>query len=437
MTSSNRKLKRPGNIATWAIKGQIQGTTSNNRQIYNILQAPVKEFTHVRGVMRNWTNGTSRGSIPDFGGGEGIILAVTQDGTRYIHPVLNGDTSAKSLTNDPTTGWCNLLWNGQKQPICPLADSSFGAFRSSYSFSDWLYMPSVPPTSAGAIYPFLMMSTWSPGTVPTWSSIAVSSSTGMESLLNRGCWVRGYDDFKSTNGFVTNPETATYTPSSGSLASFFPIQEFQFISKQPVVNIMGIGDSMFTGQGDPVGTFINSFYTRACHILRSESNYSVNAMHYGWGATTSAQYVDFGRDAVSIYKPDIVLYGLYTTNDSAPTEAIIDQQFARGMEFANYCTEIGSLCVFVFLTANNLGYTATQDDRRKRLINLAKNSGIPVFDLVPFTSNNNTPAGILPGFAADTVHLSAAGYEAAARGLAPMLAALIDENFNNVRILPQ
>jgi lysophospholipase L1-like esterase len=328
-----------------------------------------------------------------------MIVAVTNTSANKIEPSV-GNTK----TNNPTTGWVDVRFSGALTGALPPFIS--GNVRvPATMWSDWVDLPSIPPTDGASTTPYLMWRTkfdnpftfWAQGTTRT--TIAYPANF-FDNYFNFG------------NDRTVNPEngtaanTTTYQDSTG-------IHAIEFDTGIVVHRILCVGDSITQGVGDNTqGNSMGSWVPKAETLARASGSL-LNFMNYGQGSCPSDAFAAFGRQAVTDHLPTVAMYSVWTPNDSIPDATNTLTAYNRAMDFAAHCRSYGVQPVFAFLAPND-GYILAADNFRKALITKCKATDIPVVDMTPAVGDGASPERFIAGRKNDNTHPNATGYQAMA-----------------------
>lgn len=366
--------------------------------------APCDNFTEVRFLLKN-----AEGVAPTCK----IIAAVTNNLTNRITPSVGG-----TKTNDPTTGWCDVLQGGSTTITLP-AFTTGDTRNPNGVWTDWLKLPSIAPTDGVSTRPYLLWRTKFSGPFTYWAQGSTRTTTAYPANFMDQYYNFGADRTVNPEN-ATNVNTTTYQDSGGVFA-------VEFRSAKRVLKVLCVGDSITQGVGDnSVGNSMGSWVPKA-ETIAQNLGLPLNFLNYGQGGCPSVSYLAFGKQAVTNHLPAIAMYSVWTPNDSIPDATNIVTAYNRAIEFATHCLTNDCLPVFTFLAPND-GYILAADNFRKQLITQIKAQGFFVVDMTPAVGDGASPERFIAGRKNDNTHPNAAGYTAMSEICIARLSELIGFN---------
>ena len=328
-------------------------------------------------------------------------------------------TSGTTVNPQPTGGtWVGVTWAGLASVVIP---PRISVNRPSVTYSDWIYVSSVARSDGGVhAQPYLYLRAFNAtgsksGLVgsTTNPNVGGRSSWGVSSALNRGrlhITSSSVGDFSSANQGGMGDD-------GGTFSSF--VYEFECLHSVPSMSVLAIGDSIMQGDGASITGAGYSF--RACADLSTVAQ-PVILQNHGWSNMTTDNFVDRLQDLMSSgCRPSVVVFALWSPNDGAPTQALIDRAWANGMRILTLCRQYGSIPCMVGPTPR--GYSGASEAYRQVLLSRFRafnaSSGAPMYKLdadgiLASVSGGNA---IAAAFSSDSIHPNDAGNDALAAGL--------------------
>jgi lysophospholipase L1-like esterase len=375
-----------------------------------ILKAPCSDFTHVRLIFANQES--TPGAITD------IAVAVTTSNTDTVTP-----TTGNTLTNDGSTGWVRGTFNGNNGVTLPTA--GIDANNPGTLASDWIPINSIAPTD-GSSLPYIMARVIYSNTFSYLFQGLDASTTDN----TKASYMETYHTGGSVNA-ISDPTQLSNTNKTSDSAT--PFYAFEFLSSQHCIRTVCIGDSItngFSGSNLTAGG-----WWQQAQDLFIANGYPINLFQSAIGGTTTSQYSTFGKLNITQHQPAVALYSLISPNDN-PSGAysgglstkLMNAQYQRALDFANYCRSNSVLPVFTILTPNN-SYSAADDAFRLAVIAKAKAASIPVIDLTPAIATTGSPQQFISGLNSDAVHPNSSGYAVMASNFVSQYLALLSQSF--------
>jgi len=376
----------------------------------SILKAPCPDFTHVRLIFANQE--ATPGIITD------IAVAVTTSNTDTVTP-----TTGNTLTNDGTTGWVRGTFSGSNGVTLPAAGVDVN--NPGVLTSDWIPLNSISPVD-GSSLPYLMARVVYSN---TFSYLYQGMDTSTKDT-SKVAYMETYHTGGSVNA-ITDPTQLTTV--NKTVDSATPFYAFEFLSSKHCIRTACVGDSITAGYSGSNLT-AGGWWQLAQDILIT-GGYPINLFQAAVGGTTTTQYSAFGKSNINQHQPAVALYSLISPNDN-PSGAysgglstkLMNTQYQRALDFANYCRSNSVLPVFVVLTPNN-SYSTADDAFRIAVIARAKAASIPVIDLTPAVATSSNPQQYSSGLSADAVHPNSAGYSAMAASFVTQYLSLLGQSF--------
>jgi hypothetical protein len=328
-------------------------------------------------------------------------------------------TTGTTVNSNPTGGtWAGVTWNGATSIAIP---ARLAANRPSITYSDWIYISSVARSDGGSYaQPYLYLRAYNAtgpksGLIGSTANPNTGSRTNwsVASALNRGrlhITSSAVGDFSSTN-------QAGMTDDSGNFSSF--VYEFECMSSVPTMPVMAMGDSIM--QGDSASIVGAGYTFRACADLSTVTK-PVICQNYGFSNMTTDNFVSRLQDAFTAgARPSVVVFALWSPNDGAPTQALIDRAWANGMRLLTLCRQYGAIPVMVGPTPR--GYSGANETFRQALLTRFRAfTAVPSAPFYKLDADGilvSTPGGnaIAGSFSADSIHPNDAGNDALVAGL--------------------
>lgn len=407
--ANQRFLGNFNNIWTrhWTGPALVAGNTGFAAYQCGFAVAPCPDFNQVRFLFKN-----IEATPPSV---SKMIVAVTGSSLDRITPSVGS-----GKTNDPATGWVDVTFSGSTSSALP-AFTSGDVRVPATMWSDWITLPSVPPSDGLSTKPYIM-----------WRSKMSAAFTYWGQGTTRTQLSRPETFFDQYVSFATDP-IATPTNATAANTTLYsdasPIFAIEFRSSQRVAKVLCIGDSITQGVGDnSAGNSMGSWVPK-CEALCRASSIPMNFINYGQGGAPTVSYLAFGKQAVTDHLPTIAMYSVFSPNDSIPTAANTLTAYNRAMDFANHCFANNTLPIFTFLAPND-GYVTNADVYRRILRDRIKDTGIMCIDLTPAVGNGGAPERFLAGLKNDNTHPNAAGYLAMANLNISLLTPLLQANIS-------
>lgn len=220
---------------------------------------------------------------------------------------------------------------------------------------------------------------------------------------------------KQAGDQITAPTGFTAT----STNSFSAIAGIQYRSRGVVRTITAFGDSIMYGAKATASG--DAFWAKAIRALKV-AGVKVEACNMARGGQTTQQYYPRVANTLILIKPDVVIYGAFSPNDSsgiAPTAATILAQRVELSTVRDDCKVAGALLLPMTGMPKGSGaynvsaYTNAQDDLRKSLNATVR--ALPVYLDLDSVMSNSTATGTASYFAnssviySDFIHPSEAG----------------------------
>jgi lysophospholipase L1-like esterase len=406
MGNFNNIISRRSKQTLSAGDNRINTTTFNT-----IFQCPFKEFTAVRLIYGNLEASTFTvksiiGVSADVGTG-GVSSS-----SKWTLPSNPG-----TITNDGTTGWQAVTYSGSATGTVPLKGTD--TTQPGLLFSDWIPMTSLTPTN-GASRPFLVTRTIVP-TGTTFTNLNHKTDT-INKTYDNSVYC---ETFIASGDFVTTPASF----SGGSNQSVSPVIGVEFMVSSQIIRVLCVGDSITQGVDNTGGVTVDyySWVQKAGDIFYT-ANLPVSLINCGYSGATTTQIAAFGKLAINAHLPNMVFYPPFSPNDGTPTQTLIDTQYRRAMDFANYALSKNVLPVFIFLAPKD--YSSTDDAFRKALIARCKSSGVAVCDMTTASGDGATPERYQTGLNSDATHPNAAGYTVMAPVAVSTILDIINRNMS-------
>jgi len=401
------------NVYTRHIKGGV--TTNGNlfTSTYAALStAPCSDFTHVRVILKN-----KEASPPNV---SGLIIAVTNTATTFAEKVT--PSTGNTITNDGSTGWVQVTFNGATTWALPAAASSTTG-DAGILLTDWMPINSLTPVD-GCPWPYIM------ARIKLDANFSYSGGLGQFSTDNTK--QNYFESFRAVGTDAVTTPSNFGTPSANDANNI--IFGFEFIGPGPTIPVIAIGDSITQGLhssagSDSVDPATLSWVPLAYSHLISDG-LPFNLYNYGFSGANTTTTCAIGKTAVTTHKPAIALYSVYSPNDgsSTLTQAAADSMYARALDFGRHALINNCLPIFMFL-APNANYSSTYDPIRKSLIAKIKSKGFQVRDLTTLIGDGANPERFLSGQNFDTLHPSLTGYTNLSYGLIQELTDIYYQNF--------
>lgn len=368
-----------GSVGTRILGARVVNSAGGLGNTFHVMARLATQFDAIRLVLMNPT------------------VADVVNVTGAITP---GGSTADSLQSGAT--WTPVTWAGGANVTLPLAAD---AQNPNIVLSDWI-------PCKGDSSKLISVRVYVPAagntTCPVTSVVAGIAAT-WATMANRE-WISRYQ----AGDFVTTPASMNTT----TLQDVNAIVGIQYIARGVVYTVMGIGDSGI-GQGDsasPEGRG-DSFWSKACKDLLAEG-YPVEIANCGWAGQTTAQIFTRAQTLLNSIKPQIVVYGLFSPNDGAPSDATDLAMRGRAARIRDIVKLAGAQLVGIpgiprAASSSSSNWTQAQDARRK-LFNAELVRTLPLFSdidaVVANTQNSGTASYFLPGMSDDFIHLTNYGH---------------------------
>jgi|GEM_PF-1909388 len=401
--------KNANNIITIRGKQTLSGgdTRINTTTFNTIFQCPFPRFDAVRLIYGNVETGSATFTVKSVvGASNDVGIGGVSSSKKWTLPINN-----TTITNDGATGWQAVTYaGGSSSGTVPAmgADTS----QPGLLFSDWIYLSSMTPIN-GARRPFLITQT----IVPSSTGTGFTNFNHKTDNRNKSFDTSIYRETYVYTGDSVTANTGTF--SGGSNQAVSPVIGVEFMVSTQVIRVLCVGDSITQGL-DNTNSSSNSWCDYASWVQYAndyclDNGMPINFINCGFSGATTTQIHDFGKLAIDAHLPDVVFYPPFSPNDvnensaQIPTQVLIDQQWRRALNFANYALSKGVLPVFTFLAPKD--YSATDDAFRIQLKNRAINCGFAVCDMTQASGDGGTPERYKTGFNSDATHPNVTGYQ--------------------------
>lgn len=410
----------------------INHNTTNPR---NVDKAIVTEVNNVSFLVKSSKRSTTACQKTFCGGGTAVSSGLTIINqipsaqpfyaVQLVYANWSGSTitlNAAKVSSSPThqndgtaLTWANVTFSGATSGTVPAAVSGSGNdIVPGMLVSDVIPLTSVARTDDVTKQPLLQVRTYSSG-----ASSAIS--IGATDIA----------DFNAA-GAITGAQWAARIPAGDlvtTITAFQPLEAGTWISPATVkffyssegFTVATVGDSLTRGQASTAGA--TGWPTRL-QQLQPISNTKTTVTNFGWSGQLHATSMAIGRQIVSGIKPNALVFFAWSPNDTAATDAIMNNTWARTLEMIEVCRQ-NNIIPIVCTSGPVNAYTAPQDARIK-----AQNARVRLLPniVVDFASVLEDPTDItkiLPAYnSGDGLHYNDAGYQAMANLSASILSQL-------------
>ena len=317
--------------------------------------------------------------------------------------------TAVAGTVAPTGAWVAVTFGGVSNPTIP---ARLGVNRPSITVSDVIYFSTVTRTD-GYDQPYIFLRGYNAtgpksGFVGTTAELGSRANWGSPTALNRG---RIKWSASSVGNFVSSNQ-AGMSDDAGAFGSF--CFEVQPIYSVPVLSIMGIGDSIISGDGASITG--SGYGFRACADISTIAR-PVSWTNYGFSSMATANFVSRLTDAIAAgFRPSVLVVPSFSPNDGAPTQAVIDACKANLIQMLELCRANNITPIIV--TPAPRSYAAPEEAFRQSLCAWVRGlHGRIILDadkILAATPGGNAQAAALSN---DQLHPNDAGNDALSLGL--------------------
>jgi len=288
-----------------------------------------------------------------------------------------------------------------------------GSQLKSYTFSDWIRVPTVPPTRGGEMrYVQVRTLFEGPGRI-------------MWAAGDRAAWVAASRG-RAAHGFVCNGDATRgaepVVPAGADL--FIAPAAIQYYGRVPGSTVLAVGDSIVSGY--MTSGNLNGWAHQACAAL-SSATFPVILCNSGWAGQASPEFYLRGLADIEAFRPQVVTINVMSTNDGLLTAPMLDIAWSRAMDLAQFALMRGAVPVLVGPTPYNL---LPPDAERHRLSIVARlNSVVEAGSLLGVDMDTAVATGDPPAQrhwrpefdCGDGLHPNDAGAAAMARAIVPVL----------------
>lgn len=378
-----------GAMRTMVPNSQGSGAASANVTTYSGLLALETDYTMVR------------------------LIYSSQDAGGYAIPLVKiSPTGAVGDSMNPTDGtgssnqtlWKTVTWNNGGADTLPQDQTVFGSGTSTFTvpgnagnlsqppryYSDWIRIQSIPRTDGGTL-PLLLIraltdaaGTFRGGNVP-------------QAHWNAFAGTRIINVFFTFNDRVTDPTAVAMT---GATSGTMPCLGVQYFSAVPGFSVLLTGDSWTEGVGSTTG--FHSWGVLACQALSTPQR-PISWWNHGWSGQISADFWANGYTAFKACQPDIVTIPAWSPNDGGlgATQAIVDAEWSRCMDFASYVKKNGATPVlfppFPWTPITTAAQDAVRLQNRTRMLNAAATGMFFAMDFEALIGTGASPNRLAPG----------------------------------------
>ena len=405
---------------------QTTGSLAFSSHLEMAVESP---FDAVRFVLPNNTNAIS-----------GLIGKCATAAAAGLDP--SGNTAnADGLTQNNNGTWSSITWDaassvswaagtGVQQPTYTVSDM---IAQASADRTDSATQSSLPlifarfeiPVAAGVV------------NIPQWSWD--SDLFGQHGYT--GNWGNDVSNVATDHRFLRNiyQNTAGVTTlanfTQSTLQCGIPVC-VQYVARRSGINIMIIGDSVAEGSSPAqsgVSTTRAWGWVHQAAYAESTQNLPIEVANFGWGGQTSTQYAQRFIDLMKVndpngfpvFRPDILVFSPFTSNDGTPSAATIATQSANAARVLSLCQMLGILPIIYTGTVVD-SYDAPTDAYRAalvtRILAMGVSSDFVVMDTASIWGTGASPNRWATGMGcSDGLHPSDAGKTAAAQSLRALL----------------
>lgn len=205
---------------------------------------------------------------------------------------------------------------------------------------------------------------------------------------------------------------------SSNFTANLPIPYINLLTDAVTCSVAVVGDSTTTGYANS-GTQSYPPLQRACELLEATGGVQFVPFNRGWSGKEASSYYTYALSVIaSAYRPDILIYQLWSQNNT--TSTTYEGELARAMDVVSRCRRAG-IAPILMTGIPLVGLSLAKDNERKAINAEIKTWGIPIIDADAVITDGASPASYLAAYGA-AAHPNYAGYTALAAEYARVLA---------------
>ena len=205
---------------------------------------------------------------------------------------------------------------------------------------------------------------------------------------------------------------------SSNFTANLPIPYINLLTDAVTCSVAVVGDSTTTGFTNS-GTQSYPPLQRACELLGATGGVQFVPFNRGWSGKEASSYYTYALSVIaSAYRPDILIYQLWSQNNT--TSTTYEGELARAMDVVSRCRRAG-IAPILMTGIPLVGLSLAKDNERKAINAEIKTWGVPVIDADAVITDGASPASYLAAYGA-AAHPNYAGYSALAAEYARVLA---------------
>lgn len=225
----------------------------------------------------------------------------------------------------------------------------------------------------------------------------------------------------ATAAWTDATDRVTTVTSWGTTSSNFtanlPIAYLNVLTDIQTCSVAVVGDSTTTGFTNS-GTQSYPPVQRAAELLGDSLGFRFVPYSRGWSGKEASGYYTYALSVIaSTYRPDVLIYQLWSQNNT--TSTTYEGELARAMDVVSRCRRAGIAPVLMTGIPLN-GITLAKDNERKAINAEIKTWGVPVIDADAVITDGGSPAAYLAAYGT-AAHPNYAGYTALAAEYARVL----------------
>jgi lysophospholipase L1-like esterase len=337
-----------------------------------------------------------------------------------VGPQTTAFAAGNSSNLNTSGGWINATFAGASSVTLP---ARVAAERPSWTWTDWIYCPSVARADGGA-RPLLVARV----EIPTASAQASIPQNGMtnwaDGVTNGGRMFR-----RSSQAVLGVTTTGDMTSATITNTDFVPLAVEYALANGVGRQFLIVGDSTVEGVGP------GDLYGHAQRAVQDTSTPTAPAEYFNGAlhGQTAAVYTEYLSDVIAMVAPDVLIFSPYSVNSFSTTISTGTMQQYRGVAGRALALAGQRDASVVLLTGIpcDAAFKAITGDSSRRALNtelLAISApNVAVADIAALFGgaiNGSDQQEIAAGLSDDNVHPNAAGYALLKTPIAAAIAAL-------------
>jgi hypothetical protein len=339
-------------------------------------------------------------------------------------PIVGGVTYNALAASEDAPGWRAVTFQSASPGTIPARKGGSSAYRPGVLTSDWIACPSVPRADGGT-RPLVMIRAYSAGAPTVFNGLITDVAGGG---FNSGIlyawnsassvaetWYRACRTALSTSA-VDGVADLTVT---GNASNSGPAVLIEFGYRKRAITVLGVGDSLLAVADN--GKFSTAGF-RACAAMAAD-DVPAHYVNYADAGELSVIFQGPGFDAMTTFRPDIVLHHLYSPNDGTPNATRINLALGRLRSVLAHAAVLGiTVVVRSAMPVSSWDATATGFlDTLNASAQAMADDGLFLFaNLVPTLTTGASPNRLVPAMTPDGTHFNDDGLDAEAAILKPL-----------------